>query len=210
MFSYYLLNLVFYTGDEFEKNTYLIKSRKSITGSELYDLFIDAEFALNADKVQGYDDSGCNIDTFVRKLNENTSIAVIKLNGSQALSDTLQGYFEAKVYGKENCVYVEHFCTSPKTLIPATNFQLIKGFIKDFRPAHKGILTDNEVFQIESALYVKERSILDLRNLRDMVVMLIERVRDHNIHDPEVDYMDMISGITAVIDNRIYALGGEV
>lgn len=95
-----------------------------------------------------------------------------------------------------------------------TNFQMLRT-LKDFIPKNKGILDGDEVEKIESALCIKERdNILDLRNLRDFVVCFYGRKADEYEHNYDIDgemtIRDIISGITAVIDSRIFALGGEV
>ncbi len=95
-----------------------------------------------------------------------------------------------------------------------TNFQMLRD-LKDFKPREKGILDGDEVAKIEDALCLNERlNVLDLRNLRDFVVAYYGRIADRHDHnydyDGQMEVMDLISGITSVIDKRIFALGGEV
>lgn len=101
-------------------------------------------------------------------------------------------------------------------MVETTNFQMLRQLEKSgFSPKESGVLYAGEVKQIEDALAVNERSsIIDLRNLRDFVVMFYGRKADeadHNYnHEEKMKAMDKLSGVTSVIDRRIFYLGGEV
>ncbi|MGE4353515.1 MAG: hypothetical protein AB7D36_05475 [Oscillospiraceae bacterium] len=93
-----------------------------------------------------------------------------------------------------------------------TNFQQIVELLKEFHPAHRGIIGMSEIRHVSKALNIEQRSILDLRNLRDFVVLYVR-----NCHNGEKasyyklsEYDDKMSAITAVIEDRIMLMGGEV
>lgn len=99
--------------------------------------------------------------------------------------------------------------------VEMTNFQMIRELEKVFRPKRKGIIEMDEIYRIDAMLDLSNRSILDLRNLRDFVVLFYDKKvlnsfnRDDEFEE-ESDAMDRLSAITAVIDNKIVNLGGEV
>ncbi len=97
-------------------------------------------------------------------------------------------------------------------MITKTNFQMLKEFDKEFNPERRGCLSGEEVNKIVEALQIKERTILDLRNLRDFVVMYYRNTEEDWKKDPaKCDYRgDKRSGIVAVIDQGIFNMGGEV
>ena len=92
-----------------------------------------------------------------------------------------------------------------------TNYQMLKELEKQYKPEKYGWMNAKEQELVSSILEIKYRDILDLRNLRDIVVMFYslltreqEKVRGTNIN------MDKMSAITYLIDSRIVELGGEV
>ena len=85
-------------------------------------------------------------------------------------------------------------------MITKTNFQMLKELQKDFRPKEKGFLSEKEVSVIKETLCLEERDVLSLRNLRDFTVLLLSNK----------GALDMMSGITHVIDLEIFNKGGEV
>lgn len=95
-----------------------------------------------------------------------------------------------------------------------TNFRMIRKLVVEdqFRPAERGVLTGDEANTIRTGLCVNEMDVLQLRNLRDMVVMTISRMQDEYENDfrEVMKLSDLCSGITAVIDQRIFCLGGEM
>ncbi len=105
-------------------------------------------------------------------------------------------------------------------MVDATNYQLLRELEDTFSPRQRGIFEDDEVAKIEDSLKIKERTILDLRNLRDFTVLYLgnrkDMYRESKKADTEenvkkaVDLIDLMSGITTVIDTQIFALGGEV
>ena len=97
-----------------------------------------------------------------------------------------------------------------------TNFCMLKLLIKEFNPEQRGVLTKKEVEQINTLLCIEKREILDLRNLRDFVVMFFARqvdnikCNDTSSAEDEKVLLDKLSGIVSVIDSRIFYLGGDV
>lgn len=87
-----------------------------------------------------------------------------------------------------------------------TNFTMIKKFMRGgFKPKAFGIISNDEVKVVQNALKIEGRDVMDLRNLRDMVVL-------YHMHydDESMESFDRLSAVTAVIDEAIYDLGGEV
>ena len=92
-----------------------------------------------------------------------------------------------------------------------TNFQMLRALLKGFKPEERGILSAKEHKEILDALHINEMDILQLRNLRDFTVLFLStKMEDKNEKIPALDTMDICSAITAVIDDRIFDLGGEI
>ena len=94
-----------------------------------------------------------------------------------------------------------------------TNFQMIKE-LNDFTPANRGILTGEEVKYIKSTLHLDEMDELALRNMRDFAVMFyskrIDRFEDEQNYEEMFKLMDKMSGVTGVIDSKLWSIGAEV
>ena len=94
-----------------------------------------------------------------------------------------------------------------------TNFQMVQE-LDGFTPKQRGILTLEEVRRIQDTLHIGEMDELALRNLRDFTVMFyglkIDRAEDENNHQEMMKLMDVVSGITGVIDSRLWNIGAEV
>ena len=86
-----------------------------------------------------------------------------------------------------------------------TNFQMIRELNKIYNPKEKGIVLNEEIILIKKTLHLEEMDILQLRNLRDFVVLYLS-----NFENDRISLTDKISAITAVIDNEIFSKGGEV
>ncbi len=83
-----------------------------------------------------------------------------------------------------------------------------------FTPEHFGILTKKEVGLIEATLHLKQMDLLQLRNLRDFTVLYYDnkkcsKEKEISTKD-ELNIIDIVSGVTSVIDLYIFNLGGEV
>lgn len=68
-------------------------------------------------------------------------------------------------------------------------------------------MTDGERVLIRQALHLDRRDILDLRNLRDFVIVFFDKDREKAEF---WENMDKMSAITAMIDQKIWELGGEI
>lgn len=88
-----------------------------------------------------------------------------------------------------------------------TNFQDMETLLKVYHPKTKGVLSDNEMQLIHQLLHLGRRDLLDLRNLRDFTVIFLGQDTDK---EQIWENMDKMSAITAVIDQKIWELGGEV
>ena len=85
-----------------------------------------------------------------------------------------------------------------------TNFQMIRDF-RNFKPEECGILSGKEVTEIEVNFEIKNRSDLDLQNLRDFIVLYYStKYRD------DYDQWDIMSGICGVIDREKFRRGMEI
>lgn len=74
---------------------------------------------------------------------------------------------------------------------------LLRELTVQFHPHRRGWLDAQEISQVEKILHLDEMTLIELRNMRDMAVMFFED-------------MDVISGVTSVIDRHIFNMGGEV
>lgn len=88
-----------------------------------------------------------------------------------------------------------------------TNFQNLKELLKGYMPETFGIVTAEECNLIRSGLELEGMEIIDLRNLRDFVVLFFSGKSEYKADMADIDRM---SAITAVIDTEIIKRGGEV
>ena len=95
-----------------------------------------------------------------------------------------------------------------------TNFQMLRSF--KYEPESFGFCTPEEVRQIKDHFKIKERSDVELQNLRDFVVMYYDHLEDKLMaddkytHDEYRRLYDTMSAVTGVIDNEKYHRGMEV
>lgn len=90
-----------------------------------------------------------------------------------------------------------------------TNFQMLRTF--KYEPDAFGFCTPDEVRQIKDHFKIKERSNVELQNLRDFVVMYYDFLRNEmSTRDAIFALSDALSAITGVIDNEKYHRGMEV
>ena len=93
-----------------------------------------------------------------------------------------------------------------------TNFHMLRSF--EYNPENYGFCTEEEVKQIEDHFCLKERSDVELQNLRDFVVMYYsERTERARKEDDDTNYLklwDTMSAITGVIDQHKWKRGMEV
>lgn len=88
-----------------------------------------------------------------------------------------------------------------------TNFQNLRELLKRYMPNSFGIATVEECGLIKDSLQLEGMEIIDLRNLRDFVVLFFSRKNEDKL---DMADMDRMSAITAVIDKEIIEKGGEV
>lgn len=84
-----------------------------------------------------------------------------------------------------------------------TNFVMLRELLKVYTPKERGIMSPDEFDMINDMLHIKERTMIELRNLRDFVV---ESMGDS---DEMVDW-DRMSAITHCIDTELFNRGEEV
>ena len=84
-----------------------------------------------------------------------------------------------------------------------TNFQMLRELLDKYYPSRRGIMDIDENNLIKNTLCIDEMDMLQLRNLRDFVVVHLSR-------SERMEDWDRMSAITHVIDMRIVELGGEV
>ena len=84
-----------------------------------------------------------------------------------------------------------------------TNYSMLQELLQTYQPAERGIVSYDERLLIEKTLCLHRMDILALRNLRDFVVLFLERRNTR-------ESWDQMSAITRVIDMEISYKGGEV
>ena len=93
-----------------------------------------------------------------------------------------------------------------------SNYHMLKTF--KYNPKNFGFCTGEEVEQIEKHFRIKDRSNVDLQNLRDFVVMYYatktESARENNKDEYYFALTDTMSAITGVIDQNKYERGMEI
>lgn len=93
-----------------------------------------------------------------------------------------------------------------------TNFHMLREF--EYNPENFGWCTEKEVENIVKHFQLKERSDVELQNLRDFVVMYyadqIEAARPKGIRGYVMELQDTMSAITGVIDQEKFERGMEI
>ena len=91
-----------------------------------------------------------------------------------------------------------------------TNFQMIRELNKEYdsMPHIRGIVSMKEIYLINEKLCLGEMDILELRSLRDFIVLFFDREKRDG--ESDFDRMDKVSAFVSVIDNKIFNIGGEV
>ena len=94
-----------------------------------------------------------------------------------------------------------------------TNFQMIMD-IRDYRPETRGITSISEIKMLMNHFGLDKMSLLELQNLRDMVVLMFGEWMQDDRSKGEIDEMmkksDAMQSITCVIDHFKMKVGGEV
>ena len=84
-----------------------------------------------------------------------------------------------------------------------TNFQMLKELLEKYHPGQRGIMNYEEKLLIQDVLHIGEMDVLQLRNLRDFIVLHLGR-------SEKMEDWDRMSSITYCIDSAIIELGGEI
>lgn len=95
-----------------------------------------------------------------------------------------------------------------------TNYRMLMELREEYKPAKRGVVSMDEIYKINEMLELDGRSELDLRNLRDFVVMAHFLEGETLDSEGRVEEMlavhDRCSAITAVIDQKILNMGAEI
>lgn len=87
-----------------------------------------------------------------------------------------------------------------------TDYHSIMELKEQYNPCNRGFVNQYEANQIETVLEIKERSNIELQNVRDMAVMLYSRWADAEQEKANVQkalgLMDAMSAICFVIDQE--------
>jgi len=94
-----------------------------------------------------------------------------------------------------------------------TNFQMIMD-IREYRPETRGFTSNSEIKMLMNHFGLDKMSLLELQNLRDMVVLMFREWMQDDRSKGEIDEMmsksDAMQSITGVIDHFKMRAGGEV
>lgn len=90
-----------------------------------------------------------------------------------------------------------------------SNYQMLVE-IKDWKPQEHMIISEDEANFIISHFKIKERSDIELQNLRDFVVLYYSTQVKKTDSAVRMDEMDKMSAITYIIDDEKYHRGMEV
>ena len=90
----------------------------------------------------------------------------------------------------------------------------VLGLKENFKTEHRSIINKNEIETVRKFLGLNElKTELELRNMRDMVVLIYNQDIDDAIvrNDSKVarDIADLLSAVVAVIDKELYIKGYE-
>ena len=91
-----------------------------------------------------------------------------------------------------------------------TYYQMIQG-LRDYNPAERGFTSDAEFEMIEEHFSLSKMTLLELMNLRDMVVLVYGGWLDDATDDfkKQRALMDAMQSITSVIDRFKYKAKAE-
>lgn len=92
-----------------------------------------------------------------------------------------------------------------------TYYQMIQS-LRGYNPAKRGFTSDEEFLMIASHFGLSKMNLLELMNLRDMVVLAYDRWLDMAIDEfhEQRKLMDAMQSITGVIDTFKHKAGAEV
>lgn len=92
-----------------------------------------------------------------------------------------------------------------------TYYQMIRS-LRGYNPAKRGFTSEAEFEMVDNHFGLSKMTLLELMNLRDMVVFVYDRWLDDAMDDFPVQrkLMDAMQSITSVIDWFKYKVGAEV
>ena len=90
-----------------------------------------------------------------------------------------------------------------------TNFTMIKELEKVYKPKQRGFVFSSEAELIKKTLQLDTATELELRNMRDFVVMFYGHVETEDGRADMVAW-DKMSAISSVIDHVLFSHGYEV
>jgi len=96
-------------------------------------------------------------------------------------------------------------------MIDKTNYQMVRTY--EHNPKEWGILSADEIDKIEKHFKIRERSDIELQNLRDFIAMYYHIEMHEQLADDKHEYFrlsDTLSAITGVIDREKVNRGMEV
>lgn len=82
---------------------------------------------------------------------------------------------------------------------------MIQDLEEVYSPLHRGIVCMSEIYLINEKLCLDKMNELQLRNLRDFVVIYYDMLYKESEEDGQRDYtyIDKMSAVTCVIDDRL-------
>lgn len=91
-----------------------------------------------------------------------------------------------------------------------TNFQNLRELDKQYTPQVRGVINPVEICMVKRILDMDTMTEIELRNLRDFVVMFYSKHKDIEDMDTMLKRIDKMSAITAVIDSELIDKGYEI
>lgn len=94
-----------------------------------------------------------------------------------------------------------------------THFQLLQ-YVRDYKPADDHVTSKEEVERISKHFGLKEMSLMELRNLRDMAVLFFTNIslkqKYEGNREDAIEAVHSMSSVTTIIDMEIFQRGGKV
>ena len=90
-----------------------------------------------------------------------------------------------------------------------TNFTMVRELEKVYKPKQRGFVSSEESKLIKETLQLETATELELRNMRDFVVMFYGHIEDEDGRADMVAW-DKMSAVTSVIDHVLFSHGYEV
>ena len=95
--------------------------------------------------------------------------------------------------------------------IMKTNFKMLRELEDEYSKLEhtRGVVTMKEIYLINNKLCLDEMDELQLRNLRDFIVLYF-RSNDDEPFDKYFEKIDKVSAFTSVIENKLFNMGCQV